>query len=84
MYWGPRWPPASRTADPCDIGDLCNSCKAGAPKDMGKEMGVTWELVGLAMRQVAVKWSTTGEWRVLEWGTQWVRERRAIWGAVGR
>jgi hypothetical protein len=32
----------------------------------GKEMGVTWELVGLAMRQVAVKWSTTGEWRALE------------------
>jgi hypothetical protein len=27
----------------------------------GKEMGVTWELVGLALRQVAVKWSTTGE-----------------------
>jgi hypothetical protein len=26
-----------------------------------KEVGVTWELVGLAMRQVAVKWSTTGE-----------------------
>jgi hypothetical protein len=46
----------------------------------GEEMGVTWELVGLAMRQVAVKWSTTGEWRVFEW----VRERRAIWGAVGR
>jgi hypothetical protein len=31
-----------------------------------KEVGVTWELVGLAMRQVAVKWSTTGEWRALE------------------
>jgi hypothetical protein len=28
-----------------------------------KEVGVTWELVGLAMRQVAVKWSTAGEWR---------------------
>jgi hypothetical protein len=26
-------------------------------------VGVTWELVGLAMRQVAVKWNTTGEWR---------------------
>jgi hypothetical protein len=23
-------------------------------------VGVTWELVGLAMRQVAVKWHTTG------------------------
>jgi hypothetical protein len=34
--------------------------------DNGKEVGVTWELVGLAMaRQVAVKWSTTGEWRAL-------------------
>jgi hypothetical protein len=27
-------------------------------------MGVTWELVGLAMRQVAVKWSTTDDGRV--------------------
>jgi hypothetical protein len=26
---------------------------------------VTWELVGLAMGQVAVKWNTTGEWRAL-------------------
>jgi hypothetical protein len=26
-------------------------------------VGVTWELVGLAMGQVAVKWNTTGEWR---------------------
>jgi hypothetical protein len=43
-------------------------------------VGVTWELVGLAMRQVAVKWNTTDERRVLER----VRERRAIWGAVGR
>jgi hypothetical protein len=31
-----------------------------------KEVGVTWELVGLAIRQVAVKWSTTGEWRALD------------------
>jgi hypothetical protein len=48
-----------------------------------REVGVTWELelVGLAMRQVAVaKWNTTGEGRALES----VRERRAIWGAVGR
>jgi hypothetical protein len=29
-------------------------------------VGVTWELVGQAMRQVAVKWSTTDEWRALE------------------
>jgi hypothetical protein len=28
------------------------------------EVGVTSELVGLAMGQVAVKWNTTGEWRV--------------------
>jgi hypothetical protein len=27
-------------------------------------MGVTWELVGLAMRQVAVKWSTEYDGRV--------------------
>jgi hypothetical protein len=26
-----------------------------------KEVGVTWELVGLAMGQVAVKWNTTGD-----------------------
>jgi hypothetical protein len=27
-------------------------------------VGVTWELVGLVMGQVAVKWNTTGEqWR---------------------
>ena len=45
-----------------------------------KEVGVTWELVGLAMRQVAVKWNTTDERRVLER----VRERRTIWGAVDR
>jgi hypothetical protein len=45
-----------------------------------KEVGVTWELVGLAMGQVAVKWNTTGEWRALER----VREGRAIWGAAGR
>jgi hypothetical protein len=45
-----------------------------------EEVGVTWELMGLAMRQVAVKWNTTDERRVLER----VRERRAIWGAVGR
>jgi hypothetical protein len=38
------------------------------------------ELVGLAMRQVAVKWNTTDERRVMER----VRERRTIWGAVGR
>jgi hypothetical protein len=50
-------------------------CTAGE-----KEVGVTWELVGLAIGQVAVKWSTTGEWRALER----VRERRAIWGAAGR
>jgi hypothetical protein len=31
-----------------------------------EEVGVTWELMGLAMRQVAVKWNTTGEWRALE------------------
>jgi hypothetical protein len=33
-------------------------------------VGVALELVGLAMRQVqvAVKWSTTGEWRALEIG----------------
>jgi hypothetical protein len=31
-----------------------------------KEVGVTWELVGLAMGQVAVKWNTTGERRALE------------------
>jgi hypothetical protein len=43
-------------------------------------VGVTWELVGLAMRQVAVKWNTMDEKRVLER----VRERRTIWGAVGR
>jgi hypothetical protein len=43
-------------------------------------VGVTWELVGLAMGQEAVKWNTTGEWRALER----VRERRAIWGAAGR
>jgi hypothetical protein len=29
-------------------------------------VGVTWELVGQEMRQVAVKWNTTGEWRALE------------------
>jgi hypothetical protein len=29
-------------------------------------VGVTWELVGLAMRQVVVKWNTTGEWWALE------------------
>jgi hypothetical protein len=28
-----RWPPASRTADPCGIGDLCSSCKSCLPKD---------------------------------------------------
>jgi hypothetical protein len=39
---------------------------AGGYARQGKEMGVTWELVGLAMRQMAVKWSTTGEWRALE------------------
>jgi hypothetical protein len=37
-------------------------------------VGVTWELVGLAIRQVAVKWNTTGERRALEQ----VRERWAI------
>jgi hypothetical protein len=45
-----------------------------------KEAGVTWELVGLAMGQVAVKWNTTGERRTLAR----VRGRWAIWGAVGR
>jgi hypothetical protein len=68
-----------------DNGGNDRSCKRSAVMRVcttgeGEEMGVTWELVGLAMRQVAVKWSTTGEWRVFEW----VRERRAIWGAVGR
>jgi hypothetical protein len=29
-------------------------------------VGVTWELVGLAMGQVAAKWNTTDERRVLE------------------
>ena len=43
-------------------------------------MEVIWELVGLAMRQVEVKWNTTDERRVL----YRVRARRAIWGAVGR
>jgi hypothetical protein len=43
-------------------------------------VGVTWELVGLAMGQVAVKWNTTGEWRALER----VRKSRAIGGAAGR
>jgi hypothetical protein len=38
-----------------------------------KEVGVTWELVG-----VAVKWNTTGEWRALER----VRERKE--GDMGR
>jgi hypothetical protein len=42
---------------------------------------VTWELVGLAMGQAAVKWNTTDERRgVLER----VREWRATWGAAGR
>jgi hypothetical protein len=41
-------------------------------------VGVTWELVGLAMGQVAVKWNTTDERRVLER----VREWRATRGAV--
>jgi hypothetical protein len=45
-----------------------------------KEVGVTWELVGLAMGQVAVKWNAMGERRALEQ----VWKRRAIWGAVGR
>jgi hypothetical protein len=45
-----------------------------------QEVGVTWELVGLAMGQVAVKWNTTDERRVLER----VRERRVTWGAAGR
>jgi hypothetical protein len=27
-------------------------------------VGVAWELVGLTMRQMVVKWNTTGEWRV--------------------
>jgi hypothetical protein len=40
--------------------------RSRCPARQGKEMGVTWELVGLAMRQVAVTGSTTGEWRVLE------------------
>jgi hypothetical protein len=31
-----------------------------------KEVGVTWELVCLAMGQVAVKWNTTSEWRASE------------------
>ena len=42
-----------------------------------KEVGVTWELVGLTMGQVAVKWNAMGEWRALER----VWERRAIYGA---
>jgi hypothetical protein len=41
---------------------------------------VTWELVGLAMGQVAVNWNTTDERRVLER----VREWRAKRGAAGR
>jgi hypothetical protein len=40
----------------------------------------TWELVGLAMGQAAVQWTTTDERRILER----VRERRATWGAAGR
>ena len=52
-------------------------CMAGEGK-----VEVTWELVGLAMGQVAVKWNTTGEWRALASERVW--ERRAIWGAVGR
>jgi hypothetical protein len=38
----------------------------------------TWELVGLAMGQAAVKWNTTDERRILER----VRERGATWGAA--
>jgi hypothetical protein len=40
---------------------------------------VTWELVGLAMGQVAVKWNTTGEWRALERGASAGKE-----GDMGR
>jgi hypothetical protein len=50
-------------------------CTAG-----GGSGSVTWELVDLAMGQVAVKWNTTGEWRALER----VWERRATWVAAGR
>jgi hypothetical protein len=42
-----------------------------------KEVGVTWELVGLAMEQVAVKWNTTG--RVAGIGTSVGKE-----GGMGR
>jgi hypothetical protein len=40
-------------------------------------VGVAWELVGLAMGQVAVKWNTMGEWRALER----VRESGGRYGA---
>jgi hypothetical protein len=38
----------------------------GYARQEKEEVGVTWELVGLAMRQVAVKWNMTGERRALE------------------
>jgi hypothetical protein len=46
-----------------------------------KDVGVTWELVGrLAMRQVAVKWNTTDERRVLER----VRDKEGDMGRSGQ
>ena len=61
----------------CKRSAVMRVCTTG--EGSGSDLGA-WELVGLAMRQVAVKWNTTDERRVLER----VRERRAIWGAVGR
>jgi hypothetical protein len=46
----------------------------------GSDLGAGGGSAGLAIRQVAVKWNTTGERRALER----VRERRATWGAAGR
>jgi hypothetical protein len=52
-------------------------CMAG--EGSGSDLG---ELVGLAMGQVAVKWNTTDERRVLV--LERVREWRATRGAAGR
>jgi hypothetical protein len=59
---------------------VIRGCTAG--EGSGSDLGA-WELVGLAMGQMAVKWNTTDEWR---WrALERVRERsRAIWGVVGR
>jgi hypothetical protein len=40
-------------------------------------VGVTWELVGLTMGLVAVKWNTTDERRVLERVWEWRAGTRA-------